>query len=205
MEVCCSFRSIAGGVCGFDRKDKKQEMEVVPLLACTKQISSHMESYHFSGIKDEVDLILSRAGVFKQPQNICSMTICPSHRSNLGLGWSRGSNRRCRVPSLLSNHGKKSKTWPKCDRGIGKDDAEMILEKTGIFLQVGSGKKVFVIVLPFILSDLFFNLSKKGLSELLIFARCLRDVSENAENPHSQSTGFNYPTERGKRHEPKCN
>lgn len=140
MEICCSFKSIVGRVCGFDRKDRKQETEVVPLLACTKQISSHTESYHFSGIKDEVDLILSRAAVFRQPRIVSSMTICPLHRSNLGLGWSRGSNTRCRVPALLSNHGKKSKTWPKCDRGIGKSEAEIILQKTGIFLQVGSGK-----------------------------------------------------------------
>ncbi|KAJ7363129.1 hypothetical protein OS493_011404 [Desmophyllum pertusum] len=86
-------------------------------------------------LKDEVDLILSKVAAFRQPPNISSMTICPLHRSNLGSGWSRGTNTRCRVPALLSNHGKTSKTWPKCDRGIGKSDSQ----KTGIFLQVGSG------------------------------------------------------------------
>ena len=97
MEVCCSFKSIVGGSCGFDRKDRKQETQVIPLLACAKNISSHTTSYGFSGIEDEVDLILSRAAVFRQPVNISSMTICPLHRSKLGLGWSRGSNTRCRV------------------------------------------------------------------------------------------------------------
>ena len=135
-----ALKSIVGGICGFDRKDRKQETEVIPLLACTKQICSHTASYHFSGVKDEVDLILSRAAVFRQPPNISSMTICPLHRSNLGSGWSRGTNTRCRVPALLSNHGKTSKTWPKCDRGIGKSDSQTILQNTGIFLQVGSGK-----------------------------------------------------------------
>ena len=61
----------------------------------------------FSGIIDEVDLILSRAGVFRQPAKVGSMTICPLHRSKLGLGWIKGTNARCRVPALLSNHGKK--------------------------------------------------------------------------------------------------
>ena len=140
MEVCCSFKSIVGGSCGFDRKDRKQETQVIPLLACAKNISSHTTSYGFSGIEDEVDLILSRAAVFRQPVNISSMTICSLHRSKLGLGWSRGSNTRCRVPALISNHGTRSKTWPKCDRGIGKSDSQVILKKTGLFLQVGSGK-----------------------------------------------------------------
>ena len=138
MEVCCSFKSIVGGSCGFERKDRKQETQVIPLLAYAKNISSHTTSYGFSGIEDE--LILSRAAVFRQPVNISSMTICPLHRSKLGLGWGRGSNTRCRVPALISSHGTRSKTWPKCDRGIGKSDSQVILKKTGLFLQVGSGK-----------------------------------------------------------------
>ena len=116
------------------------DTQVIPLISCTKEISSHTASYHFSGIRDEVDLILSRAGVLRQPANVGSMTICPLHRSKLGLGWIKGTNTRCRVPALLSNHGKKSTTWPKCDRGIGKSDSQVILRKTGVFLQVGSGK-----------------------------------------------------------------
>ena len=31
---------------------------------------------------------------------------CPTHRSNLGVGWNRGSNSRCRVPKEMSGHGK---------------------------------------------------------------------------------------------------
>ena len=48
----------------------------------------------------EVDLILSRAGIFETPKDIDDFTICPIRRSNLGIGvgWSRGSISRCRVP-----------------------------------------------------------------------------------------------------------
>ena len=77
-------------------------------------IKPYSESW-FSGPKDEVDLILSRAALFTQPANIHSMTICPLHREKLGLGWRRGSYARCRVPEVLSNHDKKGKKWPKCD------------------------------------------------------------------------------------------
>ena len=50
----------------------------------------------------EVDLILSRAGIFETPKDIDDFTICPSHRSNLGtgVGWIRGfiSRYRFKIP-----------------------------------------------------------------------------------------------------------
>lgn len=85
-------------------------------------------SLGFSGPMDEVDLVLSRAAVFTQPANINSMTICQLHCEKLGLGWRRGSTARCRVPEELSNHDRRGKKWPKCDRGIGKIDSQIILE-----------------------------------------------------------------------------
>ena len=121
---------MVGGSCGFARRDKKQETQVVPLLACSKPISNHTASLGFSGPKDEVDIIISREAMFAQPANISSMTICPLHRAKLGLGWTKGSNTRCIVPEVLSNHGKRGRTWPKSDRGIGKRDSQIILEKT---------------------------------------------------------------------------
>ena len=89
---------MVGGSCGFDRRDKKQETQVVPLLACSKPISNHTANLSFSGPKDEVDLILNREAMFAQPANISSMTICPLHREKIGLGWTQGSNTSCRVP-----------------------------------------------------------------------------------------------------------
>ena len=141
MEISCSFKSVVGGTCGFDRKDRKQCTTVLPLQACQKEISAHKATFKFTGIDNEVDLILSRAAMFTLPVDIHIWTVCPLHRSELGLGWARGNNSRCRVPSTLSNHRQNKGKWPRCDRGISKEDSQLILNKTGTFLQVGSGKK----------------------------------------------------------------
>ena len=140
MDACCSFKSIVGENCGLDKRSRRKERVIIPLLACSKRIDGHSTSFGFSEPKDEVDLILSRAAKLSPPVNIHSMTICPSHPAKLGLGWTRGSSTRCRVPSEISNHGKSDRTWPKCDRGIGKRDSQIILNRTGVFLQVGSSK-----------------------------------------------------------------
>lgn len=151
MDVFCSFKSIVGGNCGFDKRSRKQETVIIPLLACSKRIDGHSTSFGFSGPNNEVDLIPSRAAIFSPPVNIHSMTICPSHRAKFGLGWTRGCSTRCRVPSEISNHSKSDKTWPKCDRGIGKRHSQIILKRTRVFLQVGSGKLT--------LCTLFYNSS----------------------------------------------
>ncbi|CAB4022715.1 Hypothetical predicted protein, partial [Paramuricea clavata] len=139
MEISCSLKEIIGGTCGYDRKDRTQSTVVIPLQVCNKEIVAHKSTFQFSGIESEVELILSRAGIFISPENIHCWTICPLHRSKLGLGWSRGNNARCRVPAALSSHRQANGKWPKCDRGINKDDSQLILKMTGIFLQVGSG------------------------------------------------------------------
>ena len=33
MEMSCSFKSLVGGICGFDRRDRKKETQIIPLLA----------------------------------------------------------------------------------------------------------------------------------------------------------------------------
>ena len=155
MEVCCSFKAITGGVCGFDGRDRKKEVQVVPLSSCSKDIANHLESYSFTGPENEIDLILCRAAVFKIPDSFERMTICPRHRGKLGVGWTRGAT-RCRIPTALSNHGKgHCKTWPQGDRGIGKQDSEMVLRKTGVFIQAGSGK----VVIQTMVYNLLFTVS----------------------------------------------
>ena len=140
MEVCCSFKTITGGICGSDSRDRKKDIQVVPLSACSKDIENHLSSYSFTGPVNEVELILCRAAIFKMPGNLESMTVCLRHRGKLGIGWTRGAT-RCRIPLDLSNHGKgRNKTWPKGDRGLGKHESEVVLRKTGVFVQPGSGK-----------------------------------------------------------------
>ena len=84
-----------------------------------------------------MELILAHAGMFKTPPDIEEITICPNHRPLLGVGWSRGSNTRCRIPKEVSGH--KGKV-PKADRGVGKRILQLILSSTGKLIQVGSGE-----------------------------------------------------------------
>ena len=83
-------------------------------------------------VESEVDIILARASIFNVPLDISDMTICPAHRSSLGIGWRRGSQ-RCRVPAELSRHAKEGKSR-KADRGINKALSRTILRRTGINL-----------------------------------------------------------------------
>lgn len=97
----------------------------------------HTRSVEISDVFTEVDLILARASVFSLPHDIVTWTIRPAHRSSLGIGWRRGTN-RCRVLPGLSKHGTKGKSR-KADRGIGKVESKAIIQHTGIFVPVGSG------------------------------------------------------------------
>ena len=86
MEGCCSFKSLIGGVCGYNIRDRKCETEIVPLLSCTKNISSHKSAFKFTGPEGEIDLILCRASMFTYKERLSTMTICPDHRAKLDWG-----------------------------------------------------------------------------------------------------------------------
>ena len=139
MEVCCSFKTLVGGLCSFDRRDKKQSTEIVPLLSCSKSISNHKSLWNFQDVDNEVELILARAAVLSIQESVQTMTICPSHRSSLGIGWTRGTD-RCRVPYEISKHKNIRGKCPKADRGISKLFSHVIWNKTGLLVSVGSGK-----------------------------------------------------------------
>ena len=85
----------------------------------------------------EVDLILSRAGIFETPKDIDDFTICPTHRSNLGtgVGCFRGSISRCRVPKEVYGHGKgRVKSIPKAYWEIGKRVPQIVRKTSGKFI-----------------------------------------------------------------------
>jgi hypothetical protein len=69
MEITCSFQKRTGGVCGLDKRYKNEV--VVPLSSCDRDIGSH---------------VLACSSVFSIPHDISSWTICPAHRSSLGIG-----------------------------------------------------------------------------------------------------------------------
>lgn len=139
MEINCSFQRIVGGQCSQDKRSRAKEEGslILPLLSCGKDITAHAHSVSITDVDTEIDLILARASMFTAPDEISRMTICPAHRSSLGIGWRRGSQ-QCRVPEKISSHTRgKSR---KADRGINKALSKTILKRTGIFIPVGSGK-----------------------------------------------------------------
>ena len=100
-----------------------------------------MQSCKFSDPENEVDLVLSRAGIFETPKDIDDFTNCPTHRSNLDVWWNRSSSSRCRVPKEMSGHDKgRVMSIPKADRGISKRVSQIVLKMSRKFIQSGFGK-----------------------------------------------------------------
>ena len=104
-------------------------------MSCTRL---YTRSVGVNDINSEVELILARTSIFSLPRDISSWTICPSHRSSLGIGWRRGAH-RCQVPPGLSKHASRGKTR-KADHEISKWESKAILKQTGVFVPVGLGK-----------------------------------------------------------------
>ena len=138
-KMACTFAILVGGECGPDARSRNRSCEIVPLVSCNKSILSHKKLLKFSGCKTEVELILARSACFQTPANIQKMTICPLHRARLGIGWRR-SVRLCSVPKKLSGHSEDSKR--NADRGLSLSQSQLIMEATGEFFPVGSGKPI---------------------------------------------------------------
>ena len=68
------------------------------------------------------------------------MTICPNHRLKLGVGWIGVETLDAEFPKQCQDMAKAGKRWPKAEKGLDKDDSLYILETTGVFVAVGSGK-----------------------------------------------------------------
>ena len=113
------------------------QRQIVPLVSCSENISSHKKQLQFSGCETEIELILARSACFQTPENIHDLTICPLHGVSLGIGWRR-SKRVCSVPGKLSGHSEESKK--NAERDCSLVQSKFILEATGEFIPVGSGK-----------------------------------------------------------------
>ena len=103
--MSCSLLDIVGGVCGAE--------EATSVFL------------QFSGVEP----ILARSGILLKPVNSSETTVCPSHRSSLGIGWRRAS-RLCSVPQDVSGHKKESKEISAAERGITLQHSIQILELT---------------------------------------------------------------------------
>ena len=69
MEICCSFKSVVGGPCTFDRKDRKGDTQVIPLLSCQKDVSGHLSTCKFSGPENVECLNLGQGMVEGKPRS----------------------------------------------------------------------------------------------------------------------------------------
>ena len=78
MEICCSVKSFAGGTCEFSYQSCISQ--VVPMRGCLRDISSQFRSCKCSDSENDVDLILSCAGIFETLKEIDDFTNCPTHR-----------------------------------------------------------------------------------------------------------------------------
>ena len=116
MESKCTFFKLVGGICDYDKRYLSGD--TVPLSWCDRSIGEYVRSVEISDISSVVELILASASTFSFPSLVSTWTVCPAHRSSLGIGWRRGAN-RCRVPAGLAEHTNKRKA----DRGIGKKES----------------------------------------------------------------------------------
>ena len=139
--MSCSFFEIVGSVCGVDERSRSHTTSVIPLSLCDKDIKSHMKSLQFSGVSTEADLILARqarCGIFERAESFSKMTICPFHRSSLGIGWRR-TTKLCCVPRTASSHSKETDKAPHAERGINLVNSMRLLALTKELILVGSG------------------------------------------------------------------
>ena len=142
MEAKCSFGSLVGGPCSYDPRDRSRSTEVIPFLNCKRNIAGHKSSLSIADVETEIELILSRTVTsFTTELNLSELTICPRHRSSLGIGWRRGSN-NCQIPSPISSHDGQAQKVPKAERGLAKDSCHFIWKKLGLFIPVGSGMRI---------------------------------------------------------------
>jgi hypothetical protein len=100
MDIKCSFFAIVGGHCGHDTRVKNKSSECVQLLSCNHDITGHKSSLGLIDIESEVDLILARASMFTDPENIEQFVICPAHRriyswNRVETGRERGMQNSC--------------------------------------------------------------------------------------------------------------
>ena len=120
MDVKCSFSSLVGGSCSYDPRDRSRSTEVIPFLNCKRDIAGHKSSLSITDVETEIELIWGRVSTsFSSELDLSELTICPRHRSSLGIGWRRGSN-LCRVPPPISKHGGQAQKNAKAERGLGK-------------------------------------------------------------------------------------
>ena len=135
----CSFHS-EGTLCGISG----QGSGILPLLACERDLTSHLVSLGISGKRErrktgitESELILNRAGLFGtvNEEEIQAMTICPKHRKELTIDWPGQKGQLCCYPSHKGQ--KRQLSLP---RHINASMSAEIFLQFNVDVPIGAGK-----------------------------------------------------------------
>ena len=124
--MSCSFFEIVDGICSEEEWSRNRSSLALPLLLCNKGKKS-FTIFQFARVETQVDLIFARCGIFKKPALFSQMTICPHHRSSLGISWRR-SSKLCCVLENVSGHSRRGP--PKAGRGLNLSQSRTIHEVT---------------------------------------------------------------------------
>ena len=125
----CSFREYSKKECGVSALYKHQTA-LLPLKACTKEVFDHLNGCYkttSAGVEVKWQLCLYRAGLFHEAGD--SLTICPLHRDEFGLGWR--PSKVCKHPL----HDSKQKPV----RGVTLLMSQEIQSKYKILCEIGQG------------------------------------------------------------------
>ena len=125
----CSFRVHSKKACGVSGRYKDQTA-LLPLKTCSKDVLHHLKGCYKTtpaGVEVEWKLCLYRAGLFDEAGE--SLTICPLHRDEFGLGWR--PSKVCKYPL----HDSKQKPI----RGVTLRMSLEIHRKYKILCEIGQG------------------------------------------------------------------
>jgi hypothetical protein len=115
--------------CGLVSRYKDEARNVL-ITSCSKNIDSHIKLLGLNNIPSEGHLICYRAGIFN---NVEDHTVCPHHRSTLGVYWRQ--KKFCVYPSQSQTHGQRISA-----RSMTLQMSRTCLQSCDVFLPVGSGK-----------------------------------------------------------------
>ena len=132
--LACSFFGSGKVSCG----ESRGKFDVIPLIECVDDVTSHLKSCHLSRVKvAEYELILARAGTFHLPNDeVRKMTVCPKHRHDLGKYWR--PLKTCQYPQQAGR-----KTTLHCKNPVNWSMAQEIQDMFGAPVPVGSRKLFF--------------------------------------------------------------
>ncbi|KAK3746674.1 hypothetical protein QZH41_020586, partial [Actinostola sp. cb2023] len=138
LMALCSYSTLLSPTtpCG-QSSEYPGSLECVSLKDCTKEIYGHLSSLQLGadeGLGNEMELLLSRAGVFSVEEKHFALNICPRHRADFGIWW-RTRKMLCTIPKYLAAHKAAS---AKGSHHVDSKQSRYILKNSNTLIPVGS-------------------------------------------------------------------